>query len=310
MNKRTLTMLISTVLIIVFALTGCGNKIDYSLPDNPILFENGTVINPNDSDDTYLSIKYEGRTYIPYGTLSGTVTGKDIGECLGFIVQDGLQMEDVRIFLLAEDPEANYLARFETEGVMSQPEFFRAIDTIGKEVNTPDFITDLGYDIWQYDSLPELTDMDQFYNYEVTRDYVDIRDLDEAYDTGSAQMDNCFVVGAMVHNDNLYYEFMEKSRENENAFIRVVQSTTEGDAIIYDVLHVAGRDDQVEEVQLVRDYTRDKFASEHDRTITLTHFTGTMEYEKDGHLYWVAYRGEPDEVSLDDGNTFVLVFIN
>lgn len=137
------------VLFMALILAGCGShKIDYSLPDNPIVFNMRTFVNPVDSDDTYLSIEYNGRTYIPFGTLDGIVPESEMGDCLGYVVQDGIKMEDVRIFLLTADPDANYLGQFETEGVMNQPDFFRAIDTVGKDITTPAYIDDLEYKFW------------------------------------------------------------------------------------------------------------------------------------------------------------------
>lgn len=131
---------------LIFA--GCGSRIDYSLPDNPIEFNTGTFVNPDKPDDEQISIEYNGRTYIVYGTINGIVPKDEMGDCLGYIVQDGVKMETSRIFLLAGDPDANYLGRFETEGVMSQPDFFRAIDTVGKDITTPAYIDDLGYKYW------------------------------------------------------------------------------------------------------------------------------------------------------------------
>ena len=303
--------IIACICSLSLAFAGCGNRIDYSLPDNPIAFETGTYENPYDDEDTYLSIVYNGRTYIGYGTIKGKIAAEDVGKCLGFIVQDNVRYEESRIFILKDDPDSNYLCRFETEGVMNQPDFFRAIDTVGQDIYTPDYIEDLGYDFWKNKSLPEppeLSDMDLFYTNEVTADYTDIRQLEENYSADQARMDNCFVVGAMVYNENLYYDFMEKSQDNEDAFVRVVQTTTEGDAIIYDVLYVGGTD-QNSEVQIVVDTTRDKFAGGDNRDITLTRYAGTMEYEENGHKYWVAYDGDPDDVNLDDGKTFVIVVI-
>ena len=137
------------VLLSILVLSSCGSRIDYSLPANPIEFYTETFINPNNPDDKYISIEYNGRTYIPYGTINGIAPKYEMGDCLGFIVQDGVKMEDLRIFLLAGDPDANYLGRFETEGVMNQPDFFRAIDTVGQEIATPKYIDDLGYDFWK-----------------------------------------------------------------------------------------------------------------------------------------------------------------
>ena len=40
---------------------------------------------------------------------------------------------------------------------MDQPDFFRALDTAGKEIDTPDFIESLDYLIWESAAVPELT---------------------------------------------------------------------------------------------------------------------------------------------------------
>lgn len=140
--------LVSIIVIVLFLLVGCSHKIDYSLPDNPIEFNTSTFVNPVDSDDTYLSIEYNRRTYIAFGTIKGIVPESEMGECLGYVVQDGMKMEESRLFLLTADPNENYLERVETEGVMNQPDFFRAIDTVGKDITTPAFIDDLGYKFW------------------------------------------------------------------------------------------------------------------------------------------------------------------
>ena len=144
-NNNTIVAL---AILLILILAGCGSRIDYSLPADPIEFNTGTFVNPADPDDDYISIEYNGRTYITYGTINGIVPKDEMGDCLGYIVQDGVKMETSRIFLLAGVPDANYLGRFETEGVMSQPDFFRAIDTVGKDITTPAYIDDLGYDFW------------------------------------------------------------------------------------------------------------------------------------------------------------------
>ena len=147
MKKRLIGAMLAT--IAVLAIAGCGKKADYSLPDNPIAFETGTYVNPGDEEDAYTSIEYNGRTYIGYGTIKGNIRANEVGDCLGYIVQDGTKLEDSRVFLLADDTDANYLGRFDTVGVMNQPDFYRAIDTVGQVVNTPAYIDDLGYDFWK-----------------------------------------------------------------------------------------------------------------------------------------------------------------
>ena len=145
-NNNTI---IALALFMILTLAGCGSRIDYSLPANPMEFNTGTYVNPNDPDDSYISIEYSGRTYIPYGTINGIVPKDGMGDCLGYIVQDDTKMEDSRVFLLTGDVDANYLGRFETEGVMNQPNFFRAVDTVGQDITTPKYIEDLGYDFWK-----------------------------------------------------------------------------------------------------------------------------------------------------------------
>ena len=70
-----------------------------------------------------------------------------------------------------------------------------------------------------------ISDINDVYNHSITNKYKDLRTLPENYSKEQAQKDNCFIIGAMVHNDNLYSEFMDKYNKKENAFIRVVQST-------------------------------------------------------------------------------------
>ena len=142
----------STIVRIVSALlflTGCGRRIDYELPENPIEFHTGTFVNPSDPDDTYQSIEYNGRTYIGYGTLRNSINGDDVGKCLGYIVQDDVIMKDVRVVLLNADPGANYLVRFSVGGMMEQPDFFRARDSKGKPISTPPYIESLNPSYWE-----------------------------------------------------------------------------------------------------------------------------------------------------------------
>ena len=133
---------------VALLLTGCGRRIDYELPVNPIEFHTGTFVNPADPDDTCQSIEYNGRTYIGYGTLKGSIDD-DVGQCLGYIVQDGVVMKDVRVFLLKADIDANYLVQLVSGGFMDQPVFFRALDTMGKTIDTPPYIERLEYPYWE-----------------------------------------------------------------------------------------------------------------------------------------------------------------
>ena len=147
-KRKIITTTLITTILILSLLTGCS-RIDYSLPETPIEFHTGTFVNPNDPDDAYQSLEYNGRTYIPYGTLKGQITSKDVGTCLGYVVQDGVKDENSRIYLLAEDPDANYLMNYYVGGIMDQPMFYRALDTTAQPIHIPTFIDDLGYEYWK-----------------------------------------------------------------------------------------------------------------------------------------------------------------
>ena len=132
------------VLLLLAALTclttGC-KRMDYSLPENPVEFYNGTFVNPADQNDTYYSVTYQERIYIPYGRLASKgMGGDDLGRCLGYQVQDGVKDENSRFFALANDDNTDFLVRKYIGGIMEQPVFFRAVDTKGKELTVPSCI--------------------------------------------------------------------------------------------------------------------------------------------------------------------------
>ena len=149
-------------------------------------------------------------------------------------------------------------------------------------------------------------ELDEFYTSDITAKYTDIRELDENYSTSDAQLDNCFVIGAMVHNDNLYAEFMNNYQNKEEAFIRVAQNTIEGDCIIYDIRYNV----EDNKILMVKDNTRDEFAAENDRTIKFTKYQNIGTYQNDNGLYWVAYNDEINEENFSSENTFVITRIN
>ena len=145
--KRLLCAAVSALAI--FIMYGCGSSINYELPDEPEKFNTQTFVSPTDKDDSYIVIEYNGKKYIPYGTLKGKLKGKDVGECLGYIVQDGTEDRNTRIYLLTANENSDYLAEINTEGFMEQPLFLRAEDTKGKNTDTPSYIENLGYDFWR-----------------------------------------------------------------------------------------------------------------------------------------------------------------
>lgn len=150
-----------------------------------------------------------------------------------------------------------------------------------------------------------ISNLNDFYNTELTKNR-DIRNLSKEYTSFDAQKDNCFVIGAMVHNDNLYSEFMENYKNKKTAFIRVAQNTVEGDLILTDILYYEKSD----KLYIVTDNTRDKFSAETDRIIELKEFNYISEYKNNNHLYWVLYNEDITEENFKTDNVFVITTIN
>lgn len=151
----------------------------------------------------------------------------------------------------------------------------------------------------------DIKSLDDLYHTEPAQNR-DIRELPEEYSSTDAQLDNCFVIGAMVHNDHLYGEFMEDHKNKTSSFIRVVQNTVEGDAILYDILYY----EKTDKLYLVTDRTRDRFSAEADRKLELREFDNIAEYEFETHLYWILYRGEVNAENFRTDDVFIITTIN
>lgn len=150
-------IVVGIMLACIFILGSCGQRKYPNLPNNAIAFNMGECIDENDDDAAYGTIEYEGRTYMPYGTLGGNVREKDIDKCIGYIIQNENSSSivdesntDTRVYTLVEDSEHNYLMDYyigDTE--MNQPYFWRAVDTKGKDIDTPKYIDSLEYSYWE-----------------------------------------------------------------------------------------------------------------------------------------------------------------
>ena len=144
------------LIIILFAITGCGIK--YPEPEeNFIGFETKTYIDELDDEASYLTIEYDGRTYLPYGSLNGIIREEDIDKCIGYIIQDenassivDLNNKDTRIYTLMIDPEHNFLMEYYIGSQeMNKPSFYRAIDTKNKNIDIPKYIFNSNYNYWK-----------------------------------------------------------------------------------------------------------------------------------------------------------------
>ncbi len=156
-----------------------------------------------------------------------------------------------------------------------------------------------------------IKDINDIYNLSIVNDYQDIRTLVGNYSKEQAQKDNCLVIDTNIYDNSLYSEFMDKYSNKKNAFIRVVQTTDEGDIIITDVLYEALND----KIHIVKDNTRDKFSTQENKTITYKTYEKTGIWNYQNSQYWVAYNGElPEstnaEYSINSDELLIITKIN
>ncbi len=131
------------ILLCTFIFAGCRMKGydsgSWALPSNSVSYDKR---DGNETDMMYITVG--DRSYMPYGTAGKRINEDMIRECLGYTDGD----RNARIYTLSNDPYDNYLMLYNVSGIMEQPDFWRASDTMGKSVFTPDFINSLGYDAW------------------------------------------------------------------------------------------------------------------------------------------------------------------
>ena len=138
--------MVIAALLSVSLLTACGNNYDDSLPETAVGLETSEFVNENNKEDTYSAITYNGRLYIGYG--SGRAKDNEYTECIGYLIQDGEEHKDVTFWQLRSVHNDDYIVSRDN-GWMSQPMFYRAVDTKGKDVYTPDYIDSLDYEYWK-----------------------------------------------------------------------------------------------------------------------------------------------------------------
>ena len=137
------------LLLIAGLLAGCADSIDCRLPDEPYEFVMGDFVNPDDASDEYSSVTYLNRVYIPFGTLNGKLKDEDVGSCLGYLVLGGTAVEQVLFFPLTEDENNDFLACLDRRSYKKETVFYRAIDTVGTNVEIPKIIRPSSDKFWQ-----------------------------------------------------------------------------------------------------------------------------------------------------------------
>ena len=137
--KRSVVIILSCTML----LSGCSlinrNKVSINLPDNA---QSYTSIYDEDTGD--ITIKTNGKTYSYFGTIGDTMPATSVRDCLGYLDGD----KNTRICTLTEDPNDNYIMVKNVNGIMEQPQFFRAMDTRNRDIFTPSYIEPLGFECW------------------------------------------------------------------------------------------------------------------------------------------------------------------
>ena len=147
------------------------------------------------------------------------------------------------------------------------------------------------------------SELDIFYSDEITSDYEDIRKLSANYNIYDAQTDKCFIVGAMVHNENVYGEFVDNFENGRDAFVRIARNTENKDLVLFDIMYKSS----TKEFKLVTDYTRDASKNKEDRIIKLSNYKNISEYKYKESTYLVLYNGELNDETFNSENVFKVV---
>lgn len=107
--------------------------------------------------------------------------------------------------------------------------------------------------------------------------YDDLNNLPVEYGVETARQDNCFVItnSNNLYNKYMYDAFIENVNSNNDAFIRVIRFTIEGDTIITDIEYNGSSN----KFYVTSDNRRDKFSSESDRKINTSEFDKLLTEE-------------------------------
>lgn len=124
------------------------------------------------------------------------------------------------------------------------------------------------------ESITEETNIESlnaFYNDSLTKDYISIEKLSSDYGVEQAIKDKAVVVTTTIANSDLLTDFKTSINTKKRAFLRLAQTTVEGDLIITDIKY------EIDKVIVITDNTRDKFSSEKDRKITIETYKNIEE---------------------------------
>ncbi len=136
--KTTAALLVTALLLSGCSMNFIHNKA-LDLPSNAQSYKQVYY-----EDDGETTIEIGGRTYSYFGRLNGKMPDESVCECLGYVDND----KNTRIYLLTDDPLDNFIMVRHVGGIMDQPEFLRAKDTMHTNILAPSYIESASYESW------------------------------------------------------------------------------------------------------------------------------------------------------------------
>lgn len=144
-----------------------------------------------------------------------------------------------------------------------------------------------------------INSIESFYNTEVTKDY-NINNLPQNYTISEAQKDSYLILRNEIYNKNQYDNFINDYKNQKESFLRIIETTTEGDLLIYDLLYKNNM------IYLVIDYSRDKYASKEESKLTLQTYKYLSNYNYKNKTYLVLNNEEIKDNNFKNGMVFTI----
>ena len=147
LSRLAKVLIIAAIWIALFIIGAVydvySEKMLPDVPENPALVTLGEYVNKSDTEDGYATVKIGKREYIPFGTLeSGTLLYEVAEKCVAVKEDD----ENTRYYSLKES--GDFIVDHNAKGFMEIDMVYRAVDTIDKDIDIPEYIESNDYDIW------------------------------------------------------------------------------------------------------------------------------------------------------------------
>lgn len=117
--------------------------------------------------------------------------------------------------------------------------------------------------------------------------------------------------GYLVHtistsaNAKMVDSFFENYNNKQDAFLRYITATVEGDMLIIDTLYDSSKDT----IYVVRDERRDMFNSEDERIISYYNYQKVIKVEKEGITKIYSYLGSFNENNIHNNDSMLVGII-